>query len=800
VAYVVPFQVRGLVSKPAHNRPSPTTTPSPTSKELLGSLDHNNYKDFFTDTLDLPFVNREQEVIDVSVTLIMDSINAARGTPDNQAFIMPFFPQMHGAGKTVLGKNLLEQAKKYKDKIKAVLTRKAGNLSSEEVSKQLDKFLGATYVPISINDLSNNVSDYPTFVDALYALIITSLSEAGVSPAREIIKQDRQTVRTLVSAIAGNRSIVLHFDEVGKLFESFEYNHPFFRATDHLPNWEMRRIYQLWNGIYRLTQMDGTYCFMSGKRSSLIFLGQGLLSKMDHAEQQAESPTCAQAIFLSMFNIGYIRELFDHEKVWEKLSITDEELQTAILVVVHRLTGGVPRLVSWTIKALKTGGVQLGGQIEQANIAGILKRFVGDFLYSLFKTSPSGVLSTNALADSVTREIYLRLLVLSLRGMLVDKDFRLSFGSNTVPLSLVVSALDCYVDKEVDSRWWKLVFPELVLMWVVENSPDQRLSFFASSILEDPDIVDVGSVNEKVFRLTFETIFTPDSLEPSKQKLLGKELSFFADTQLAEWDLRMQPHSYALLPKIYRSDKSAHPLTPEQRDWIETICALPREKWEKAIRDLTHPLADREIRAKLTSFLTTTANFKDSLFILQHMLPDGFLGCPVSEQSGMPDFVSVKRKPTDLTAFLFALWWQIKLLGESTGFSWAKVQKEVEKVPIIADHQVLVLAVSSLGAEIATLIGDKTHLLVPPGDFTHNDEVVLKIPDKLEVVILGEKGLAQLYSEYDLEGLKRLSTANTFEAISKRIQQPTGSLAGVALSPTPVPGKLTQYNHNYIFV
>jgi len=51
--------------------------------------------------------------------------------------------------------------------------------------------------------------------------------------------------------------------------------------------------------------------------------------------------------------------------------------------------------------------------------------------------------------------------------------------NTVVPLSVVVSTVDCYVDKEEGE--WRLVFPELVLLWVARNSPNQRLSFFASS-------------------------------------------------------------------------------------------------------------------------------------------------------------------------------------------------------------------------------------------------------------------------------------------------------------------------------
>jgi len=248
-----------------------------------------------------------------------------------------------------------------------------------------------------------------------------------------------------------------------------------------------------------------------------------------------------------------------------------------------------------------------------------------------------------------------------------------------------------------------------------------------------------------------------------------------------------------------------------RKEWFNAVQALfdnkDDDEWVKRVSEIV-PAGKRKRDVggiekadleKLHSFLGKTAHPDDSNFILDHLIPDGWLGCPVSKTSGWPDYYFGKHceedvlvragkhghpKPMKQRVLLYALWWQIKLYGESTSFSWNTIKKEIMKTPKEAKFSCLVIASTHLSEEVARAVGNNTHLLIQTGN-----GYGIEIPPNFEVVILGEKGLAQLYSEYDLTGLKRLAAANTFEVISKRIQQPTGSLAGVALSHTPVPGR-----------
>jgi hypothetical protein len=91
--------------------------------------------------------------------------------------------------------------------------------------------------------------------------------------------------------------------------------------------------------------------------------------------------------------------------------------------------------------------------------------------------------SSEILASSTTMNIYLHLFAISLQGKLVDKNAKIQFKDTTVPMSIIISVADCYVEEESHGAW-KLVFPELVLKWVALNSTNQHLSFFIWSILD----------------------------------------------------------------------------------------------------------------------------------------------------------------------------------------------------------------------------------------------------------------------------------------------------------------------------
>jgi len=296
--------------------------------------------------------------------------------------------------------------------------------------------------------------------------------------------------------------------------------------------------------------------------------------------------------------------------------------------------------------------------------------------------------------------------------------------------------------------------------------------------------------------------------------MLGEVLPFLAGTKLAGWFLRIQPNGFIPLPQITRRSGE---LDNEQRQLLTSIISKPREEWIDGIWDLYNNKNEQwvatalksytkrksgggileEDRKKLVSVLTSTVNFRDSDFILNHVLPDNHLGCPpTSNKSEWPDFVIVQHQQMveqgrQQRVLRYVLWWQIKLLG---GETWHEMKEEISKVPELGEHRCLVIVSTRLSTDVLACISGSTHLLFPPGVFKYKGKPVITIPDKLEVVVLGARGLAQLYSEYDLDGLKRLAAANSFESISRRITQPTVPLAGVSLMPAPVPGRSIKVN------
>ena len=108
----------------------------------------------------LPFIHRDQEVVELSVTLINNSMQAAIGvTDDNQDFTMPFLIQNSGAGKTTFGNHLLEEASSHRDAIYQKLVKSPGYENHIDlINTQVDKFIGATFVHVSLSGMAKYVN------------------------------------------------------------------------------------------------------------------------------------------------------------------------------------------------------------------------------------------------------------------------------------------------------------------------------------------------------------------------------------------------------------------------------------------------------------------------------------------------------------------------------------------------------------------------------------------------------------------------------------------------------------------
>jgi len=228
--------------------------------------------------LTLPFVNRKQEVIDLSLSLILNSLNAALGTTDNQSYFLPFLPQMFGAGKTTIGAHLLTQAVKHRAELLQELGKvylpvlsplleqtlaahpqdQQGRIRSEIrtqlMTEQLDKYLGATYVHISMDDLPEYDNEHTTFTKALRMCMQGAFRNCNIIP-HDTSGIDTTSIRTFVSDWTRGHHVLIHFDDVGSLLNPEKYG-GYFAAVDNEPKWEMRRIYKFWDTIHHLNKME----------------------------------------------------------------------------------------------------------------------------------------------------------------------------------------------------------------------------------------------------------------------------------------------------------------------------------------------------------------------------------------------------------------------------------------------------------------------------------------------------------------------------------------------------------------
>lgn len=109
-----------------------------------------------------------------------------------------------------------------------------------------------------------------------------------------------------------------------------------------------------------------------------------------------------------------VHEIADKLGLWNKLGITDEDPKDRLTLAIHKITGGVLRLVSFALKPLMHGSDRIG-LLFRNTPSKDLKPALRELLYAVFTYDErTNVLaSSEILANPTTMALYLRLLVMS---------------------------------------------------------------------------------------------------------------------------------------------------------------------------------------------------------------------------------------------------------------------------------------------------------------------------------------------------------------------------------------------------
>lgn len=376
----------------------------------------------------MPFVNRVDElwrVFEVNAGNMV-KLRSLRDTPINfRLFKLLYCIQYFGAGKTTLGKQFGPQL------ASGVLDErgKVGGLS-EEYQRLRDA--GINHVHVDACSVDNMVLEVVRTVTGEASLVWTNEKDAAV--------------QVVAAARTRGKPVLIHIDEVGSHKGHDLYSLQLF----------VRAVFaELWSvGHEDFSQMPLVYFLVTGKSTDFLFnLGTG-----------GQSPVSSELLVLDMLSaqhVGQVRKHLQELNEPIKLAGLTEDLTKHLDQRLCAATGGAPRLLLYTLRALHYAcvfkEVKLDSE-ESINLA------VNHQVYEILDSVPTvkRELSPSDATDE-TKRAYGMLLACVLYHKHLHYETKITFGNQEYPVGRLLKSQAFFLSRDhqnLQPGEFVLTFPE----------------------------------------------------------------------------------------------------------------------------------------------------------------------------------------------------------------------------------------------------------------------------------------------------------------------------------------------------
>jgi len=705
----------------------------------------------------LAVVNREEASEAMARLLVL---NALYG--DDKLRKLVVISAMNGQGKTTIGyefRNVMEK-------------KKIWNKLSEEYKQD--------HIAIQVmNNLKNAIYvrvdciKFAIYRDLPFSKAIVKIVKNALLIPDEEYKDDKRSLpQNTINLLIQNQKEFDSFQEFYNWLESTDPESGYifhFDEVDSIQNPDtdtkygqnLKEFYDLWAELMFLLRSKKSFCFVSGKSPAFSLIGFHLYG--------SRSPTSVAHILLQPLDINYTifaaKMTTIHEKslndVLFEMCNADDTLLERLYVCLHFVTGGIPRMVYVAYNVL----YQKRNTITFSNFDSIESFFKNEIYNEICKECFE--LKKYTLLDGWQQEIYFRLLTIGMLDLPIDisKNIYIYFRNRQVPIEIPLlhfATITCNfyfspndlkkatyfstIDKE--NTFARLVFPG-ALIWYLQSFLDPRLiiSFRLKEILT----TDRGKLLEIIGALTFII-----------------HISIRIHLQTTQYWSDMSFMGGIFFKSSFFKDKKIDKL---QNDIISILPSFMKD-----IDDLT----DHKKIDLLRNPWSHKVNYNDLGWVLEKLWKPNTIAI-FDSQSESSD--AGLRFPNEQFFLLIAY----KNYGANNGLNKSTVVEEIQKASLLLnqlteDSKVcLTIIATNIGYELETVIGNEASLTLKTGIWSFAKGKVnnvkkrkkntLEVPDRMEVIIVGKKGLNAFLGEMNVEKLKSISDKkNQVEAHSNLVE------------------------------
>jgi hypothetical protein len=324
------------------------------------------------------FVDREEELDFVWESLLKNL------TPIVDKRYLVVTGQRYGAGKSTFGQNIVNWENNHVQRKFAEFKLKTAGLKHDELENAVNIYLDFSVVSTNRSNIESFLSFglWTQFLEQYFRLTNDQI-ETALKFWVDKLSSFKDCVRA-VRQLCGGRRLLVHCDEVNALEET-QKDHAVVEHGDDYTS-SLHKFYDLWK-VLDANMRSSEYCFfyVTGKSPRLMDLGKKIL----HPERI--SPGIIRPLYLSSFSPSTITEIV----VSPNSSFPASAALRACLLQwdvdmddfskwLRRLTGGLPRLVTYAIVFLSENQHLVGDSGFKSELTGKSPAVVQNGVFQMF--------------------------------------------------------------------------------------------------------------------------------------------------------------------------------------------------------------------------------------------------------------------------------------------------------------------------------------------------------------------------------------------------------------------------------